>query len=237
MRNKTIFGISVAGKDLRRQFLGVLAIPLLFTASLATATAAWAGSNSEEWVATWSTALHEPDLGVPGLANAGFNNQTLRQIVHTSVGGHQLRVRLSTFGAGALVVGSAHVALVAVGSATVPGSDRTLTFGGRPTITIPPGASVVSDPMGLDVPTLGDLALSIFVPGKTGPAAWHFEARQTLYVSSAGDFTASTVMPLDSTAPPTLAWFWLAGVEVMAPKQTGRSWCSANRSRTVASLR
>jgi lysophospholipase L1-like esterase len=221
MRNKTISGISASGKNFSRQFLGVLAIPLFFTASLSTATAAWAGSSSEEWVATWSTAWHEPDLGVPGLANPGFNNQTLRQIVHTSVGGHQVRVRLSTFGAGALVVGSAHVALVAVGAATVPGSDRTLTFGGRPTITIPPGASVMSDPMGLDVPTLGDLAVSIFVPGKTGPAAWHFEARQTFYLSSAGDFTASTVMPLDSTAPPMLAWFWLAGVEVEAPKQTG----------------
>jgi len=58
--------------------------------------------------------LHEPDLGVPGLANRRFNTKTLRQIVHTSVAGHQVRVRLSTVRAGALVVGSAHVALVAV---------------------------------------------------------------------------------------------------------------------------
>src|SRR5438067_2941463 len=100
MRNKTVLGISVPGKNFSTLFLGVLTIPLLLTASFTIATAAWAGSNSEEWVATWSTALHEPDLGVPGLANTGFNNQTLRQIVHTSVGGHQVRVRLSTFGAG-----------------------------------------------------------------------------------------------------------------------------------------
>src|SRR3954454_22885987 len=169
---------------------------LLFSAVLSGAPPLRAGNDNEHWVATWSTSLHEPDLGVPGLANGGFNNQTLRQIVHTSVGGHQVRVRLSTFGAGSLAVGSAHVALFAAGSAIVPGSDRTLTFGGKPTITIPPGASVLSDPMGLDVPALGDLAVSIFVPGKTGPAAWHFEARQTLYVSPSGDFTANTVMPL-----------------------------------------
>ena len=74
---------------------------------------------------TWSTSLHEPDLGVPGLANAGFNNQTLRQIVHTSVGGHQVRVRFSTYGAGGLVVGAAHIALHAGGGAIMPGSDRT----------------------------------------------------------------------------------------------------------------
>src|SRR5438045_5118836 len=90
-----------------------------------------AAYGGELWVGTWSTALHEPDLGVPGLSNTGFNNQTLRQIVHTSIGGHQVRVRLSTYGAGGLVIGAAHIALVALGSATVPGSDRTLTFGGR----------------------------------------------------------------------------------------------------------
>ena len=44
------------------------------------------GNWYDRWVGTWGTSLHEPDLGVPGLANTGFNNQTLRQIVHTSVG-------------------------------------------------------------------------------------------------------------------------------------------------------
>jgi lysophospholipase L1-like esterase len=201
-----------------RPHIGALTTCLLFAAGFAAAPAATAGNGNEEWVATWSTALHEPDLGIPGLANTGFNNQTLRQIVHTSVGGRQVRVRLSTFAANSLVVGAAHVALRAAGAATEAGSDRTLTFGGNPSITIPPGASVVSDPADLDVPALGDLAVSIFVPGSTGPATWHFEALQTSYISSPGDFTASAVVPVAST---TAAWFWLAGVEVMASKQTG----------------
>ena len=215
MQNQTITKIS------RAPMLGVLTLSLLFAAGLAPAPAACAESDNAHWVGTWSTSLHEPDLGVPGLANTGFNNQTLRQIVHASVGGRQVRVRLSTFGANSLVIGAAHIALRAAGAVTVPGSDRTLTFGGKPSITIPPGAPVVSDPVALDVPASGDLAISIFVPGKTGPATWHFEARQTLYLSSTGDFTASAVMPLDSTAPATLAWFWLAGVEVSASRQTG----------------
>ena len=157
------------------------------------------------------------------LTNPGFNNQTLRQIVHTSVGGDQVRVRLSTFGASALVIGAAHIALRDVGAAIVPGSDRTLTFSGQPSITIPPGALVLSDPVDLDVPALSDLAVSIFVPGSTGPATWHFEALQTSYVSPPGDFTASADMPVDShrTHGAHDAWFWLAGVEVMASKQTG----------------
>ena len=197
--------------------LTILAMLVLAIGALA-APAAFAGNGNEQWVGTWSTALHAPNLGPPGLTNPGFNNQTLRQIVHTSVGGERVRVRLSTFGANALVIGAAHIALRDAGAAIVPGSDRTLTFSGQPSITIPPGALVLSDPVDLDVPALGDLAVSIFVPGSTGPATWHFVALQTSYVSPPGDFTASAVMPVDST---TLAWFWLAGVEVMASKQTG----------------
>jgi lysophospholipase L1-like esterase len=202
-----------------RRLVVIFAITLAFCLDgLATDPAAFAGNGNEHWVGTWSTALHEPDLGVPGLANTGFNNQTLRQIVHTSVGGDRVRVRLSTLGASALVIGAAHIALRAADAAIVPGSDRTLTFGGQPSITIPPGALVLSDPVDLDVPALGDLAVSILVPGITGPATWHFQALQTSYISPLGDFTASAVMPVDSTRQ---AWFWLAGVEVMASKQTG----------------
>jgi lysophospholipase L1-like esterase len=175
-------------------------------------------NGQESWVGTWSTAMHQPDLGVPGLANTGFNNQTLRQIVHTSIGGRRVRVRLSTFGAQGLVVGAAHIALRASGAGIVPNSDRTLTFGGKASVTIPPGALVLSDPVALEVPALSDLAVSIFVPENTGPAPWHFESRQISYVSPAGDFTSTAVLP--SVAMP-VAWFWLAGVEVAASAQTG----------------
>jgi lysophospholipase L1-like esterase len=177
-----------------------------------------ADSENSHWVGTWGTSLHEPDLGVPGLANTGFNNQTLRQIVHTSLGGRKVRVRLSAFGAKSLLIGAAHIALQSSGSTIVAGSDRTLTFGGKPSITIPPGAPVLSDPVDLNVPALSNLAISIFVPGNTGPATWHFEARQTSYVSPTGDFTASAVMP---GTPTPLAWFWLAGVDVLTSRQTG----------------
>jgi lysophospholipase L1-like esterase len=181
--------------------------------------AASVGHDDEHWVGTWSSALHQPSPGPPGLTNLGFDNQTLRQIVRTSVGGDQVRVRLSTFGASALLIGAAHVALRAAGADIVPESDRTLTFGGQPSITIPPGAIVISDPVPLQVAALGDLAVSIFVPGSTGPATWHFVALRTSYISPSGDFTGSVVMPVAST---TQAWFWLAGVEVVAPEKTGQ---------------
>ena len=203
---------------LGRMALALLAAGAFTVAGVAEASESDESHGNEHWVGTWSNALHQPDLGVPGLANAGFNNQTLRQIVHISVGGPRVRVRLSTFRASGLVIGAAHIALRATAASIVPGSDRTLTFGGTPSITIPPGALVVSDPVELNVPDLSDLAVSIFVSGNTGPATWHFEGRQTSFISPPGDFTASPVMPFSST---TLARFWLAGVEVVASERTG----------------
>jgi lysophospholipase L1-like esterase len=152
------------------------------------------------------------------LTNNGFDNRTLRQIVHTSVGGDKVRIRFSTFAAGALDIGAARVGLRDSGAAIVPDSDRQLTFGGLTSIRIPAGAVVVSDPVNLEVPALADLAVSVFVPRPTGPATWHFLAQQTSYVSLAGDFTTAVDMPAEST---TRAWFWLAGVDVLVPKQTG----------------
>jgi lysophospholipase L1-like esterase len=199
------------------------AVAVLFTALFTVQIGAEASRTDEDnanqhWVGTWSNALHQPDLGVPGLANPGFNDQTLRQIVHVSIGGPWVRVRLSTFGASSVAIGAAHIALHAMGPSTVPGSDRTLTFGGTPSITIPAGALVVSDPVELDVPDLSDLAISIYVPGTTGPATWHFEGRQTSFISPPGDFTSSRVMPIGAT---TLARFWLSGVEVLASRLSG----------------
>jgi lysophospholipase L1-like esterase len=176
--------------------------------------------NDEHWVGTWSTTLHAPEL-LPGFTNSGFNNQTLRQIVHISIGGQRVRLRLSTFGANALVVDAAHIALSAGASRIVAGSDRALTFGGETSIVIPPGAPVVSDPIELTVSDLATLAVSLFVSGATGPATWHFDSRQISYISPPGDFTGTTVMPLDPQSPTTQSWFWLAGVDVLAPRESG----------------
>jgi lysophospholipase L1-like esterase len=147
-----------------------------------------------------------------------FDNQTIRMIVHTTIGGHRARVRLSNaFGKEPLVVGAAHIAIRAAAGAIVPASDRTLTFSGKPSITIPPGALVLSDPVDLDVPQLGDLAISIYVPGKPGSPTWHFTGLHTTYLAGPGDFTGKTDIPDASKGP---SWYWIQGVDVAAPKGT-----------------
>ena len=175
----------------RTQRADFITIALMVIAALQATRLTVTANEDRRWVTTWSTAMLAPNTVVFG-TSPGFENQTLRQVVHTSIGGNRVRVRLSTFGAGPLHIGAARIALRATGSAIVPDTDRAVTFGGLSALVIPPGAVVLSDPVALDVPPLADLAVSIFVPGSTGPTTWHFEALQTAYVSPTGDFSKTS---------------------------------------------
>ena len=153
-----------------------------------------------------------------------FTNETLRQIVHSSIGGNRARVVLSNrFGTAPLTIAAAHVALRDKEATIVPQSDRALTFSGRPTITMPAGAMVYSDPVDLNVPPMGDLAIDFYLPGDTNtssPLTMHNGAFQTgtLYVSQTGNHAGEAALPVVAT---TLSWFLLSRVEVMAPEAVG----------------
>src|SRR5690349_15844516 len=92
------------------------------------------------WVATWgaSPAPQMADEAQMQKAKLVYDNQTLREIVHTSIGSEAVRVRLSNaYGKGTVEIGAAHIALRGSGPAIAPGSDRVLTFSGRQSIAIP----------------------------------------------------------------------------------------------------
>ena len=163
------------------------------------------------WIGTWATA---PQHFVPGSAQT-FRNQTLRLIVHTSVGGAKVRIRLSnTFGDQPLLIGSAHIARRAAGADIDPTSDRALTFSGKASAQVSPGAMVISDPVELDVPALSDLAVSLFLPESTSATTSHILALQTSYVSpESGDSTAALNFPIAKTIS---SWPFLTGVDVAA---------------------
>jgi lysophospholipase L1-like esterase len=99
----------------------------------------------------------------------GETDSTVREIVHVSIGGPQVRVVFTNeFGTDPLTIGAAHVAISQGGSTinTVPASSAGITFGGRPSITIPPGALVISDPANVAVPAQSDIAISFFLPAQ-----------------------------------------------------------------------
>jgi len=151
-----------------------------------------------------------PDGPIP----PSFNDQTLRMIVRTTLGGKRVRIQLSgAFGANTVRIGAAHIALRAKESEIVPGTDRVLTFGGQPSPVIEPGAVLFSDPVDLDVAPFSDIAVSLFFPQDTGLPTSHPLGLHTAYIS-AGDTTALPKMPDPSL---TKAYFWLSGVDVVAP--------------------
>ena len=54
-----------------------------------------ASASSSGWVETWATAPSDPAHMTANRANDGFRDQTIRNIIFTSVGGQQVRIRLS----------------------------------------------------------------------------------------------------------------------------------------------
>lgn len=173
----------------------------------------------DHWVVTWaaSPAPQLPSADEMRTAKLTFDNQTLREIVHTSIGGKSVRVRLSNaYGKQKVEIGAAQIALRGDGSAVRAGTTRALTFGGRPNVTIPSDAIVLSDPINLDVPASGDLAISLFLPKPATGAGVHYAAQQTAYIGP-GDLTGADSIPDAATIT---SWVFLTGVDVMAPEST-----------------
>jgi lysophospholipase L1-like esterase len=208
-------------------------IPVLVLAQLGTLGLIQAQPKGQErWVATWATAqalvrqapprpattppdaTTAPATTPPEIAARGLNNQTVRMIVRTSIGGSRLRVRLSNaFGGAPVTVGTAHLAIRGKDSEIVPDSDRSLSFNGKPGCTIAPGVVLLSDPVELKVPPVTDLAVSLYFPGESGPPTTHSTALHNTYISKEGDLTAKTEIPEPVT---TQSYYWLAGVDVAA---------------------
>ena len=181
------------------------------------AASAQTSSANRHWVSAWSTAVHAP-LPFPDLPPSPvFENQTVRMIVRPTIAGERWRIRFSNAqGTTALKIGSAHIAQSSKAAAIVTDSDRALTFGGRASVSIPPGAPMLSDPVDLKVPSLGEIAVSIYRPEKTPASSVHFWAQHDSYVSESGDFTAKQDIPNPAVKT---SWYFLADLEVWAPDQ------------------
>jgi lysophospholipase L1-like esterase len=196
----------------------IAAITALVVAGGTLAVSAGVGQAGEDhhetWVGTWTTSLTEASLGNTSGSLTGFNNQSVRQIIRTSVGGDTLRVRLTDeYGTTPLSVGHVTVALPTAPASPnlVAGSVRTLTFNGSQSATVYPGADLLSDPLHFDVPALANLVVTMYFPTATGATSWHWQARETSYVYS-GDQTTN-LSGANPTATPT-SFFFLAGVDV-----------------------
>lgn len=176
-----------------------------------------APASSGNWVGTWtaSPAAAEPDTA------DGYPDTSIRNVVHTSVGGSAARIQLSNlYGTRPLTVSHATLALAAVPStpAASPGTMRRLTFGTQESVTIPPGGAVTSDAVRLNVPHAADLLVTTYSPSPSGSVTYHPFARQTSFLAD-GD-RADDVDAAAYTRQ-TPYWRYLTGVDVWSHDTDG----------------
>lgn len=176
------------------------------------------------WVGTWASApqLTEPDnLPPPPFRRPGLMlpDTTLRQTVPVSIGGGQLRLRLSnTFGGAPLTVTAASVALPRGGRAGVsavrPGTPTPVRFGGAPAVTVPAGEQAVSDPLRFPLEPRSNLTVTLHLADgqASDDVTSHPGSRTTSYLVG-GDHVLDADLP---TAVPVEHWYLISGVDVPA---------------------
>lgn len=169
------------------------------------------------WIGTWGASPAPPMTTAASgrQLTPTFNNQTVVQIVRLSAGGPRLRIRFTNeYGTKPLTLGAARVALIAADGAIVAGSERTVTFAGAASATVPPGAPMLSDAVALPTKALARLRISLYLPGDTGPCTCHANGNQAPGVAS-GDATGAA--PADIAPPPSADYrAFLSGVDVEA---------------------
>lgn len=169
---------------------------------------------ASRWIGTWAASPQPTwasDFALPTHIPQQVSNRTVRQVVRVSTGGRRARIVLSNaYGRQPLVIGAAHLAASAGGAAIVPGSDRRLGFGGSPSVTIPPGAPAISDPVDIDVAPLSELSITLHLPEPTPLATFHWDGRRTAYLAP-GNVAHAIAFEPDATIDARL---FLSGVQV-----------------------
>ena len=170
---------------------------------------------SPAWVGSWAAATTAAEAA--GSSHNGFTNQSVRMIVHLSLGGDRVRIRLSNaFGLSTLALGHATVAKQAAGGTSVSDIDPTtlhdLTFQGQTSTNILVGDELLSDPVAMHVDNLSNLVVTVFLPNATGPVTWHAISVENTFIGP-GDLTAA---PTAASFPTVKAccWYFLSGVDV-----------------------
>jgi lysophospholipase L1-like esterase len=209
-------------KAIRKLHLAAATILLATTVSLIAATTSSGAQENNPgndghaaWVGSWAAATTAAEAA--GSSHNGFTDQSVRMIVHLSVGGDRVRVRLTNaFGLSTLNIGHATVAKQLAGATTPSDIDPTtlhdLTFQGQTSTNVLKGDDVLSDPVAMHVSDLQNLVVTLFFPTATGPVTWHAISVENTFIGP-GDLTAaptSTSFPLVKAC----CWYFLSGVDV-----------------------
>jgi lysophospholipase L1-like esterase len=167
------------------------------------------------WITAWGTSQQ-------GLGTAVVSNATVRLIARVTIPGEAVRIRLdNTFGIAPLVVGKAYVGQRIQGAALAAGSNKPVLFKQSASVTIPPGGTVTSDPVALNVLGQQDLAVSMFLPGADIRPSQHTGAQVTSYLTTNGSGDAAADEAATKFTGTTTSTFWLKSIDVSSSTSTG----------------
>ncbi|MEV6959704.1 SGNH/GDSL hydrolase family protein [Streptomyces sp. NPDC051207] len=176
-------------------------------------------ASTGTWVGTWSAS---PAAAEPGTETTGLAGRSVRNVVHTTVGGTSARITLSNlYGQAPLTITHASIAVAAGPNtpAAAAGTMRRLTFaGGAPTVVVPAGGQVMSDAVRLTVPHDGDILVTTYSPTPAGPVTYHPHARQTSYAAP-GDRTEDVTAAAYTEQSPS--WRYLTALDVLSNEADG----------------
>ncbi|WP_179107195.1 SGNH/GDSL hydrolase family protein [Sediminibacillus massiliensis] len=178
---------------------------------------AWAASQTSAWkTVDWDE----------GFSQNGFENETIRMIVHPTASGKEVKIRLSNqFGEKAVTFGEVTISDTVVGAKAAAGSIKSLTFDHKESVTIPAGETAISDAIPFNVTDGSDLTISVYISGKSGPATWHNTASQKSYFADGNAASNINGIGFEHKAD---SWFYLSGVDVLTK--------SAKQPRTIVAL-
>lgn len=216
---------------------------LLAALSLALVSMPLQAKDNNRWLESWGTAL---PLQPPGPSPFGdgpppapppappkdqpappnprvpypkaLEDQTVRMIVRTSVGGEQIRLEFaSRNGAQPVRFGAVHAALANLDGSIVAGTDRVVTFGGKNELDLLPGSRAVSDHIDLPVAPLAHVAVSVYLPQDTPAETVDEIGLMPTYIAQ-GNHAGSAKLP-----DPVIAasYYWLRGLSVATASQDG----------------
>jgi lysophospholipase L1-like esterase len=172
------------------------------------------------WIGTWGVAPASETIDPSNNGGLTFSKQTLRQSIHTSIGGTSARIHISNvYGSGPITVDDVHIARSAGGSDIDATTDEVVTFRGKTTVTIGKGAIAYSDEINFKVPALGDVSVSMYLPSSTPIAniTTHVFTEATNYFAS-GDVSGQASLPGAQSNP---QYYFLTGLDVLNDSATG----------------
>ena len=148
---------------------------LLFTAAGLTA-------HADGWVGTWATA---PEFTGPGdmPQQTTLTDNSIRQVVHVSIGGDVLRLQLSNeFSSEPVEIRSIYIADAKDSTAIDTKTVRYLTFNGKRNVTIEGGKALFSDELPYALKPLQRLSVTINYGQTPKNATSHRGSRTTSYI-------------------------------------------------------